>query len=277
MPKTFPHEFTHTHQNLDDGSVIFECSQDQKIWPWLALHPHDPIVLQTINYWAPVELGETRKTFDREKWTALTETTWSLGTPDIGKIVRGVAAPLSEPNSMDYDIQFFDEQDRLICHMTGKGVVFQNRDFEAWRNKAKAVIGALPKPTDFQYAASDLTGAAVQSQSFLSDLIDADRPTVQALITQENGFMPEHPHISGSGDHVNATHLAVAGQQFVTLLESGKQIEANDGTLKFMTFVELGHPFEISVSETAKKDKTIQLDFHQAGTLCASMTMDYSV
>ena len=204
---------------MDDGSLEFECSTDQSVWPWLALPPHDPIVVQTINYWAPVETGETRGTFDRNKWTALTQTSWTSGeTRCLVHAVRGIAKPVDETQSLAYDIAFYDQEDRLVYEMHGTGVVFQNRDFEGWRAKAKQAIATLPLPPAFEYTPARSVGLVRQWESFLSPLSSHGTPTAQGLITSENGFVPVHRHITGSGDHVNATHLADIGLQFARLV-----------------------------------------------------------
>jgi len=267
--------FTHHHQEHPDGSLSFDCSTDQADWPWLALPPFDPIPMQTINYWAPVEIGATRQTFDRNKWTALTQTTWQCGAPDAGPPVRGVAEPLGAPGSMDYVMHFYDADDALVYTMSGKGVVFQNRDFEGWRAQAKAKMAKLPKPDRFTYALAALTGAARQYESFISPLLKTDPPTLRAMVTKENGFIPNHSAITGSGDHVNATHLAVIGLQAAHLLEAGRAIRCTSGSMTFERFVELGYPIDIALVEDRRAEGIIGLEMRQAGKLCTVMRLEY--
>lgn len=277
MPKTVTRYFTHSHTVLENGSLSFECSQDVGEWPWLALPPHDPIVVQSINYWAPVEIGATRGTFDRTKWTALTKTEWICGEPGTGHAVRGSAEPIEEDNSMGYDIKFYDEKDALVYTMQGTGVVFQNRDFESWRDHAKEKIAALPKVVDFQYAPHELVGAENQKGCFISPLSKGKTIAAQGFITQDNGFIPAHPHISGSGDHVNSTHLAVVGMQFVCLLNDGRELYCTGGSMAFKRFVELGYPFDIKLITDRRNENVMEIAMYQAGTLCAEMTINYNL
>ncbi len=275
MPKPITNRFTHNHQLLDDGSMAFECSSDLKTWPWLALPPHDPIVVQTINYWVPVETGETKGTFDRNKWTALTITEWSCGKSGVGHAVRGIAEPTDESRRMDYKVTYYDEKDRIVYIISGSGVVFQNRDFETWRGKAKAKMAKLPKIQKFEYAPAEMTGAELQQESYLSPFITGKSISAMAYITKDNGFIPVHRHISGSGDHVNATHLADVGLQFACLLNDGAALHCTGGTMEFNRFVELDHPFEITLTDDRRAENTIGLTMHQAGKLCASVTIKY--
>ena len=113
MQKKQMPDFTYDRVFKDDGSLEFRCNYDRDIWPWQALHPHDPIYLQTINFWTSFEAGTARGEFTAEKWTALTETSWELGPSDIGRPVRGVAAPVDEEN-IGFEISLFDDADRLI-------------------------------------------------------------------------------------------------------------------------------------------------------------------
>ena len=267
--------FTHAHTELDNGSLAFECSQDVDAWPWLALAPFDPIVVQTINYWAPVETGATRGTFDRTKWSALTEAEWICGDLGAGHAVRGISEPIDKENSMRYGIEFFDSNDARVYTMRGTGVVFQNRDFDSWRTQAKKKIAGLQKPGSFQYAPYELVGADNQDACFISPLHENDTISVQSLITKNKGFIPDHPYISGSGDHVNSTHLAVVGMQFTHLLNGGRALYCTGGKMQFKRFVELDHPFDIIMIADRRSENTVELSMHQAGHLCANMAITY--
>ncbi len=272
MQKKQMPDFTTNRVFKEDGTFEFQCSHDLNIWPWLALHPHDPIYLQTMNFWTPFEAGIARGEYTPEKWTALTETRWELGTSNVGKPVRGVAAPVDE-NNIGYNISLYDDTNKLVYKLTGKGVIFQNRDFSAWRQSSKDKMAALTMSENFEYAPYELTGAATQSQSFISRLTDGK--SAQALVTTENGFLPEHPYLSGSGDHVNATHLHVIGDQFTVMLEGGRTFTSPSGTMTFNRYVELNYPIEIKTNH--KADGFIDLSFYQAGKLCAGMSFGYEI
>lgn len=157
MSKAPTRQFTHSHVVSDDGAVAFKCSSDKVQWPWLALHPFDPIVVQTINYWALVETGAARGTFDPTKWSALTQTEWVCGKAGAGHATHGVAEAIGEEGAPRFGLRFFDGNDSLVYSMSGTGVVFQNRDFEAWREQAKKKMATPPAVRDFQYASTSGT------------------------------------------------------------------------------------------------------------------------
>ncbi|WP_422344676.1 hypothetical protein [Parasphingorhabdus sp.] len=275
MPKAPASQFTHSHHVLDDGTVTFKCSSDKDQWPWLALHPFDPIVVQTVNYWASVETSAARGTFDPTKWSALTQTEWTCGKPGVGHATHGIANPMNEEGTARFGLSFFDDDEALVYGMDGTGVVFQNRDFEAWRHKAKAKMATIPAVTNFQYAAANAVGVATQSQSFLSPLIDGKTSCARALITKENGFPPLHPYLSGSGDHVNSTHLADVGRQFASLLLDGEPLTVIGGEMLFTRYVELGRPFDIQLDHHDRKDNVVSMTVQQAERLCATVRIRY--
>lgn len=275
MSKAPTRQFTHSHVVSNDGSVAFKCSSDEDQWPWLALHPFDPIVVQTINYWASVETGAARGTFDPTKWSALTQTEWVCGKPGAGRATHGIAEAIGEKDAPRFGLSFFDENDSLVYRMSGTGVVFQTRDFEAWRKKAKDRITAAPAVRDFQYASASAVGVATQGESFLSPLVEHDGPSARALITKENGFPPAHPYLSGSGDHVNSTHLGDVGRQFASLLLSGTPLTVTGGKMKFMRYVELGRPFDVKLEHHDTAGNMVSMAVHQADRLCATIEMTY--
>ncbi len=275
MSKVPASQFTHSHIVSDDGAVIFKCSSEQDQWPWLVLHPFDPIVVQTINYWASVETGAARGTFDPTKWSALTQTEWTCGKPGVGHATHGVADAIGDESALGFGLTFFDEDDSLVYSMRGTGVVFQTRDFEAWRKKAKNKMIAPPAVRDFQYAPANTVGVATQGQSFLSPLIDRDTPSAQALITQDNGFPPNHPYLSGSGDHVNSTHLADVGRQFTSLLLGGEPLTIIGGEMHFTRYVELGRPFHIELEQHDRGKNAVTMAVQQADRLCATIKIKY--
>ena len=269
-------QFTYSHVVSDDGTVAFQCSSDKDKWPWLALHPVDPIVVQTINYWASVETGAARGTFDPTKWSALTQMEWICGKAGVGHATHGVADAIGEEATPRFGLSFFDQDDSLVYRMHGTGVVFRNRDFEAWRNKAKTKIAPPPAVHDFEYAPVDAVGVATPCRSFLSPLVDRDGPSAQALITKESGFPPAHPYLSGSGDHVNSTHLGDVGRQFASLLLGGKPPTITGGKMQFMRYVELGRPFDVKLEHHDPSKNTVSMAIHQADRLCATIEMEYA-
>ncbi|GAA0478399.1 hypothetical protein GCM10009096_20380 [Parasphingorhabdus litoris] len=276
MKEPAANKFTHSHVVLEDGTVAFKCSADQDIWPWLALHPFDPIVVQTVNYWASVETSTARGTWDPTKWSALTQSDWTCGKSGANHPTHGVADLIKEGENLRFQLTFFDKYGSLVYRMSGIGVVFQNRDFESWRDKAKQQITAPVMAEDFQYAPANLVGVGSQNESFLSPLIDHHNPSAQALITKENGFPPEHPFLSGSGDHVNSTHLADVARQFLNLVLDGRPRLIIGGEMIFKRYVELGLPFHIALTQEDRSQNTISMAVQQSDHLCATITLKYS-
>lgn len=272
MPIADVEQFTHSHQALPDGSVIFRCSQDQDRWPWLALDPSDPIVVQTINFWAASGASAARGTLDPTKWTALTATHWICGEPGVGHATHGVAEGDGQDGKPGYRLTFFDADGALVYRMTGEGVVFQNRDFESWRREKKEAVTKSAPPTQFDYAPPGAIALGDHGVCFLSGQQAGDMPSAMALITKENGLPPGNRYMSGSGDHVNATHLAEIGRQFASLLADGADFRCSGGEMHFDRFVELDSPFEVALEK--RQDSRISLTVDQAGRRCATVALD---
>lgn len=275
MSKAPASQFTHSHIVSNDGSVTFHCSYDEDKWPWLALHPFDPIVVQTVNYWASVETGTARGTFDPTKWSALTQTEWVCGEPGVGHATHGFAEPIGEAGGPGFGLTFFDQENSLVYRMSGTGVIFHNRDFEAWREQAKEKMAAQPAQPDFPYASAKAVGVATQAESFLSAIRNDNRPSALALITKKNGFPPAHPYLSGSGDHVNSTQLADVGRQFTSLLLGGEPLMITGGKMEFLRYVELGRPFEVELARHDSSKNIVSMTVQQAGRPCAAIEIRY--
>lgn len=263
--------FTQTPVVMDDGTVTFKCSSDQDQWPWLALHPFDPIVVQTINYWVSVETSTARGTWDPTKWSALTQTRWKCGEPGVGHATHGVSDVAGKGDSPRFELTFFNDDGALVYKMSGIGVVFQTRDFESWRNKAKQKLEKSAPITDFEFATTEAVGVKTQAECFVSPILNLDAPSARALITSESGFPPVHPYLSGSGDHVNSTHLADVARQFANLLLGGGSHLIAGGEMTFDRYVELDRPFEIELGNQNFSDQTLFMSVRQANRLCATI------
>ena len=276
MPIADVEQFTHSHRLLDDGAVAFRCSSDREKWPWLALDPFDPIVVQTINFWAASGASAVRHTHDPKKWTALTHTEWTCGEPDAGHATHGVAEPDGPEGSPGFRLTLFDAKGALVYRMSGTGVVFQNRDFEAWRRDAKGEMTEAVRAEDFAYAAPDSLGVEAPGLGWLSALSEAEAQSADALITESNGFPPGHPYLSGSGDHVNATHLAESTRQFANLVHDGTVGRCIGGKMQFDRFVELGAPFRITLRNDETTNDCISVAIAQARRPCATVQLTFA-
>lgn len=276
MPNNYNTAFTHSHNVLPDGAVTFKCSDDQDKWPWLALPSSHPTVIQTINYWASVEAGRARGAFDSTKWSALTQTHWVSNSDWAGPPSHGLADYIQDPDLPDrllFRLTFFDKDGTFVCRLTGKGVIFQTRDFETWRDKSKQASAPQEAAQDFNFTSADELGVLSDVERFLSPLIEEEAPMSTALVTKENGLIPAHPYHNGSGDHVNANQLADAGFQFAHLIYQGRKLSCTEGEIKFMKFVELGRPFKISLTAHDMTTGALSMEVHQGERKTTSMTL----
>jgi len=267
--------FTHSHMLLADGAVAFKCSADERRWPWLGLEPTHPIVVQSINYWASVETGKTRGTFDPAKWSALTYTRWYCDTPGIAPVTHGLAdhsQPVDDENKPSFRLTFFDAHGSLVCCLFGSGVVFKTRDFESWRDEAKQTKDTPRAPQAFTYAGATALGVSSDVACFLSPLLGKDKPTAHALITKENGLIPHHPYHGGSGDHVNANHLADVGLQFSHLVRGGP-LRCKGGEIAFKHYVELDRQFTVTQTGSDIATGAISMVVHQGTRECTNIKL----
>ncbi|MFN2099736.1 hypothetical protein [Altererythrobacter sp. MF3-039] len=264
--------YTHDRKVAVDGTVSFTCSQDQEMWPWLALHPHHPAVVQTQNYWTAVEGSQALDRIEQDKWTAMVWTDWEFGSPDVSQAVRGEYARATD-ESFGFVTSLFDCDDQLIVRMRGKGVVFRTRDFEKWREPAKEEARRNAIAAAFAYANREALALEEGERRFLSPLADVSPPKAVALITKENGFMPGNRFIGGSGDHVNATHLSESARQMLTLLMGGTPHRITGGEMAMNRYVELGTPFTLTVS--GREDGTVHLTVSQLDRDCSEVTLRF--
>lgn len=269
MPGIPDKAYTFDHRVHDDGSVTFRCSQDAATWPWLELPPWHPVAMQTINYWVSVECSAARGTFDREKWSALTWMDWQVEDFGAGIPMRGTMENTSIGDKIGFLITLYDAANRLIYTSRGKGVVFRTRDFEGWRSKAKTELRTKVPHADFAYAAAVEVGAGPHEFALVSPLRQSSAVFAEALVTAENGLPPNARYMSGTGDHVNATHLAECARQFAALYLGNPAVRFGRGEITFSHYVELGVPFRIELLSNSNGE--IALAVTQAGTPCTSI------
>jgi hypothetical protein len=268
--------FTHSHASAADGTLAFRCATSIADWPWLALDPFDPIVVQSLNYYGPYETAVFRGEYAAGQWTALTQTEWRCGEGEIGHAVRGVADAPRPGDDAGYRIRFYDEHDRLAYLMTGKGVVFRNRNFEQWRERSRQDLAPYGDAGNFIYAPAASVGMATQVESLVSDLNGETGLSVTGLVTRNNGFPPAHPYHSGSGDHVNASHLADACRQFVRLARDEPKLLITGGRMQFQRYVELEYPFLLEIAGERETQQGMTISISQAGEPCASVYLGWT-
>lgn len=271
MPAPPGPAYTSEHEVRDDGSVVFACSTDTEAWPWLELAPQHPVVIQTQNFWCSIGASAALGRLDNSKWSALTWTDWELGDHEAGHAVRGVYEQSRVGDDLAFEIRLFDNADRLIVTLRGKGVVFRTRNFEKWREGSKKQAVERQPAVDFSYAPREMLGLGERESPLISAL---EGDCAQALVTKENGLMPGHPYFSGSGDHVNAPHLSEIGRQVASLLADGAPILVTHGEMDMHRFVELGCPIDIEVTES--DEGTASMAVSQLGKSCARLEIAWS-
>lgn len=267
--------YTDAHVVRDDGTVEFTCSRDSADFPWLELPPRHPIVIQTQNFWTSVGASAALGTLDESKWSALTWTEWHCGDPAAGHATRGTFGRSRIGDDLAFETKLFDNDDRLVVEMRGKGVVFRTRNFEKWREGSKRKAESREDPGEFEYAPRELLGLSEREVPLIAPLVDANGSwRSEALITAENGLMPAHPYFSGSGDHVNAPHLAEVARQVTSLLRQGAAFDVPGGEMDMHRYVELGVPFAIEV--IGFDEKSASMEVSQLGKACARLSLKWN-
>ena len=269
QPKDLP-SFTHGHAVRDDGAVEFRCSDDAKQWPFLELPPWHPIAIQTLQFWSSVEASMALGAWDDSKWSALTWCKWTSGV-DTGHAVRGLSEHQTVDGKVQQRLTFFDAGDALVYDISLAGVIFQNRDFEGWRSKAKQDAAPAEDLGAFEFAPRQLVGSETTGPAFLAPLGAEDPKTARGLISKENAMPPHHKYLGGSGDHVNAAHLAEAAHQFLYLTGDGTPLTITGGEMRFTSYVELGRPFGIEL--TGKNGNETSMQVTQGGKACTAITL----
>ena len=261
--------YTSNHRLAQDGSMTFTCSDDVSAWRWLALPAHHPIYIQTFNYYISVECSAARGARDPSKWSALTWMDWKMGDPEAGLATHGRMENQEISDKLGFEMWLYDAQDRLVHRASGKGVVFRNRDFEGWRSQAKDKLNARLQPPAFNFASREAVGAFAGEHALLAPLREGQTQTA-ALVTDANGMPPGSRFLDGSGDHVNAVHLAEVGRQFCALLTGEPTLTLSGGEISFTRYVEMNVPFSISLID--RNEETIEMVVEQASERCTRMT-----
>ena len=196
---------------------------------------------------------------------------WKVGDFHAGIPAHGKMENTSVGDKIGFLITLYDEADRLIYTSRGKGVVFRTRDFEGWRNKAKQSLLDKVSHDDFAYANAAKLGIGEGEFPLVSPMGDAEPVKAFALVTPENGMPPMARFLDGSGDHVNAAHLAECGRQFVALLMDSPEVRFPGGEITFTRYVEFSVPMEIEL--VSRTDSEIHLVITQAGKPCCSISL----
>lgn len=237
--------------SADDGRVAFAYDLDPERWPWLALPPLHPVVIDKIQYFSAVTAILATSRLEPGTRSALTKIGWSTA-PRAGGARHAVRGELgfASGERPGYRLAVFDADGHENARIWGEGAAFADRDFGAWRARAKrtareaaGAAAAPPPPADPVAVGLGPGGRCLVSKPFERDGALA----LAALVTAVNGFHPAHPFHTGSGDHVNAAHLFDCALQAAHLLAepAGARLACTDGEAEFLRFVELDTPFEL--------------------------------
>ncbi len=275
MAKQFSRSYTKEHVINPDGTVDFKCSTNDEDWPWLALGSRHPVVIQAQNFWASIGAIMAIGEMEAGQWSALTWTDWQCGDQQSGMAAHGTYGRENIGDTESYLITLFDDADREIAKMHGRGVVFRNRNFEEWRGKAKEraeqEAGIQLQDASFEYASPEMIGIGSRECSLVAQLNSPDQPYVSALVTRDNGLSPGNPMLGGSGDHVNSVHMVEAARQALCLLTDNSVIQIAGGEMEFNRYVELGTPFQLTLQ--ARSDTSALFIVTQLERDCAVITL----
>ena len=267
-------DFCFEFEREANGATRFRCSDDAEKYPWLKLHPADNIAVQSTNYFALTGVSRFTNRMDGTKWTALTRFEWRACQTGPGARHPASGRATHGDDGIGYGCQFFDVDNSPVYDVSGAGVVFQTRDFEAWRAKAKAKILALPEPENFRFAAPEDVGVETQGEVFVAPLgEDSAGAYADALLTAASGFRPTHPYHGGSGDHVNSGQLCDTVQQAARLIRGPGYASA--GAAVFSRYVELDRPFRVRLTAAETGERRLDFAVEQAGVKCAEITFQY--
>lgn len=217
-------------------------------WPWLALSPVHPVVLDKIQYFSALAASFASGGLEPGTRSALTRIRWSVapGPSPVHHAVRGVLVPWSEPPRGGYTLTLVDAERREIATVWGEGQAFVDRDFGAWRARSKDALRARATPPP---GVADPVAAGLGPHGHCLVCAPSERAGerfVVAWVGIAGGFHPAHPFHTGTGDHVNAAHLLDCALQATHLMDGrGTPLVCSAGEAEFLRFVELDVPFEL--------------------------------
>ncbi len=238
---------------------------DHQRWPWLSLPPQHPVLLEKYQYFAAVTALMAQPGYDPTVYTALTRFSWRCPKLTTQQLATSGVCTFSAKNRQ-FELEL-STPSQILVTSRGEGAGFEDRDFLAWRQAARAKVLAQADDTAFELAPPEKTA----SFPFVSLLEDRDGIRVsRARVTRQRGFWPVHPFHTGSGDHVNAGHLFDCVLQ-VAHLVAGCPVECTGGEAAFHRFVELDAAFEIHVRKV--DGGAMAVSIHQAGRECAVISL----
>lgn len=270
MPQGLGDPYAFAFEQQADGTLSFKCSREVEAFPWLSLAPQHPVVIQTQQFWASFCALQFEGGLEEGQWSALTWMDYALGDLEAGYASHGIYSRIENERGPAFALALFDDEDREIVRMRGRGVVFRNRNFEQWREGSKTEAKSERPKVDFAYAERAGLGLGDGEHAFVAPL-DAGSNRIEALITPENGMPPANRVISGSGDHVNSTHFGEVTRQALCLITGNPSVQITGGEMQLNRYVELGTPFVLTFAEPEAAQVTFTLE--QLGRECARINL----
>ena len=259
--------YSSDHVVAGNGTVSFACSTDVDEWPWLALGPRHPVVVQAQNFWTSIGASYALGSLSEEQWSALTWTEWAVGDPAAGLATRGTYGREERGDTDNFVISLFDDREREVVTMRGRGVIFRNRNFEEWRQGSKREAAEVAHEP-IAFVSRDTLGIGA-SEHPLVGLPQGD--TVPALVSRENGLPPANPMLGGSGDHVNSVHMIEAARQALCVLDGESSRTFTGGEMQLNRYVELGTQFRLTPNQRGANNVTFTLE--QLERPCAELRL----
>ncbi|MEM7689517.1 MAG: hypothetical protein AAF291_10890 [Pseudomonadota bacterium] len=272
MPQGGGVSYTSGHTVGADGGLCFQCSGDSEAFPWLALAPQHPVVIQTQQFWTSFGALMFEGGLEEGQWSALTWMDYALGDQQAGHAVRGIYRRIEDERGPAFALTLFDAQEREIVAMRGRGVVFRNRNFEKWREGSKSEAKEAKPSFDFEYASPEKLNLGDGEFAFVAPFA-AGSNRIEALITPENGMPPRNRVISGSGDHVNTTNFGEATRQALCLITGDPAVQVSGGEMTLKRYVELGTPFALIWDEA--DEGAVRFSVEQLGKSCAEIALTW--
>lgn len=259
---------------VDGRRVELEFDLDRARWPWLALPPLHPVLLEKYQYFGILTGFLALSGTDPAKQTALTGISWRCLEPEtVALASAGVLTHRRDDGHESLELELLVESGETLVTIDAVGVVFATRDFGAWRAKTRAEAqAATDVPAMPPLAPAEAVGLGPGGRAFVSALREVDGQLGSMALVGDDAFHPRHPFHTGSGDHVNAGHLFDCALQAAHLvLDSASPRSCEGGSAKFFRYVELGVPFELLVVE--REAERVGFAVRQLGREAARITL----
>lgn len=275
----YPYNFARADR-VEEGSVEIEYDLDEARWPWLALPPRHPVLIEKYQYFGAVTVALAQSFVEPSTFTALTAFDWECPEDqDPDPATRGVFVDSSTPDRPSFEMILCNSTGEHVATGRGSGFVFRGMNIDAWRAQSKERVRDSRAARLLSEADPESAGLGSDGTSFLSPAYtERGIATADGLITTDRGFHPNHPFHTGSGDHVNAGHLFDCALQFAHLVtRSEEALVCTGGSARFRQFTELDVPFGVQQVTTGEGAgaRTVRMTFSQLGTPTAELELRF--